>query len=74
MKKGKRLYEMGGDVIDNFYPSRKSGGSVITPEEKKKAKEKIEQAKTEEETKTQELKRKYGPNIIINKTNLSKAK
>lgn len=68
MKANKRLYNMGGDIMSNFYPSNNSNGSMITPKQKQEAKEKIERDKISREEAVRKLKK--NPNYVINETNI----
>lgn len=70
--KAKRLYEMGGDITDQFYPSNNSTGSIITAEDKSNAKQNAANQKNADSASDAKLKKLYGPNAILNRTNRSK--
>ena len=78
MKKGKRLYNIGGNAVEEFYPSNKSYTSMIdnkpTPVNIQKAKEKALEEKLQIEAQNKKLYDKFGPNAVPNRTNRRRIK
>lgn len=70
--KAKRLYEMGGDITDQFYPSNNSTGSIITPEAKEEMRQNAANQKNTDSAADAKLKKLYGSNAALNRTNRSK--
>jgi hypothetical protein len=73
MKKDKRLYNMGGNAIEDFYPSNNSYKSMIdnktTPANIQKQKERAIQEQLQIDAQNKKLESMYGSNAVKNRTN-----